>query len=114
MNSNISRWRVELSDDESETYSDYEDFDNSLFSSFEVQQNANAEHSHIPTQSSFSSSNITFRAYFPPWQPSTKLNKLKTHFDKNVLTQYPCVLCSYCSRLQYPTKAKWELYDDNS
>ena len=36
MNSNINRWRVELSDDESETYSDYEDFDNSLFSSFEV------------------------------------------------------------------------------
>lgn len=111
MNSNINRWRVELSDDESETYSDYEDFDNSLFSSFKVRQNANAEHSRIPTQSSFSSSNITFRAYFPPWQPSTKLNKLKTHFDKNVLTQYPCVPCSYCSRLQYPTKARWKLYD---
>src|SRR5687767_6112115 len=106
MNLNINCWRVELPDDESETFSDYEDFDNSLFSSFAVRQAANADHSRIPTQSSLSSSNITFRAYFPPWQPSTKLNNLKTRFDKNILTQYQCVPCSYYSRLQYPTKAK--------
>ena len=112
MNLNINRWRVELSDDESETDSNYGDFDNSLFSSSAVRQNANAEHSRIPFQSSFSSSSITFRAYFPPWQPSTKLSNLKNNFDKNILTQYPCVPCSYCSRLQYPTKARWELYDE--
>ncbi|CAB5357328.1 unnamed protein product [Rhizophagus irregularis] len=112
MDLNINRWRVELSDDESESYSDYEDFDNSLFSSFAVRQTANADHSRVPIQSSFPSSNITFRAYFPPWQPSTKLFNLKSRFDKDVLTQYPCVPCSYCSRLQYPTKARWELYDD--
>ena len=111
MDININCWRVELSDEESES-SDYEDFDDSLFSSFAARQTANADHSRIPTQSSFSSSNITFRAYFPPWQPSTKLCNLKTRFDKNILTQYPCAPCSYCSRLQYPTKAKWELYDD--
>ena len=106
MNLNINHWRVELSDDDSESYfdSDYENFDDSLFSSFAVRQTANAEHSRIPIQSS---SNITFRAYFPSWQPSTKLHNLKTRFDKNILTQYPCVPCSYCSRLQYPTKAKW-------
>jgi hypothetical protein len=111
MNLNINRWRVELSDDDSESYldSDYENFDDSLFSSFAVRQAANAEHSRNPIQSS--SSNITFRAYFPPWQPSTKLYNLKTRFDNTILTQYPCVPCSYCSRLQYPTKAKWELYD---
>ena len=113
MSLNINRWRVELSDNESESYSDYEDFDNSLFSSFAVRQTANADHSRIPIQSSSLPSNIiTFRAYFPPWQPSTKLCNLKTCFDKNILTQYPCAPCSYCSRLQYPTKAKWELYDD--
>ena len=111
MDLNINRWRVELSDEESES-SDYEDFDDSLFSSFAARQTANADHSRISTQSSFSFSNITFRAYFPPWQPSTKLCNLKTRFDKNILTQYPCAPCSYCSRLQYPTKAKWELYDD--
>ena len=112
MDLNINRWRVELSDNESESYSDYEDFDNSLFSSFAVRQTANADHSRIPIQSSSLPSNIiTFRAYFPPWQPSTKLCNLKNRFDKNILTQYPCVPCSYCSRLQYPTKAKWELYD---
>ena len=112
MNLNINRWRVELSDDDdSEPYldSDYENFDDSLFSSFAVRQAANAEHSRNPIQSS--SSNITFRAYFPSWQPSTKLYNLKTRFDNTILTQYPCVPCSYCSRLQYPTKAKWELYD---
>ena len=112
MNLNINCWRVELSDDESETDSNYGDFNNSLFSSSAVRQTANADHSRVPTQSSFSSSNVTFRAYFSPWQPSTKLNNLKTRFDKNILTQYPCVPCSYCSRLQYPTKAKWELYDN--
>lgn len=110
MNLNINRWRIEISDHESESYSD-EDFDNSLFSSFAVRQTANADHSRIPTQSS-SSSNITFRAYFPPWKPSTKLNNLKVRFDEKILTQYPCVPCSYCSHLQYPTKAKWELYNE--
>ena len=108
MNLNINHWRVELSDHEPES----EDFDNSLFSSFAVRQTANTDHSRIPTQSSSSSSNITFRAYFPPWRPSTKLNNLKLRFDEKILTQYPCVPCSYCSRLQYPTKAKWELYDE--
>ncbi|GBC21999.2 DNA helicase PIF1, ATP-dependent [Rhizophagus irregularis DAOM 181602=DAOM 197198] len=103
--------RVELSDHESESYLN-EDFDNSLFSSFAVRQTANADHSRIPTQFSSSPSNITFRAYFPPWRPSTKLNNLKINFDKNVLTQFPCVPCSYCSRLQYPKKAKWELYNE--
>ena len=114
LNININRWRVELSDDESESYSsDYEDFDNSLFSSFAVRQSANTDHSRVPIQSSFSPpSDATFRAFFPPWQPSTNLSRLKTRFDKNILTQYPCVPCSYCSRLQYPTKAKWELYND--
>ncbi|CAB4487273.1 unnamed protein product [Rhizophagus irregularis] len=52
------------------------------------------------------------QAYFPPWQFSTKLFNLKSQFDKDILTQYPCVLCSYCSHLQYPTKARWELYND--
>ena len=113
MDLNINRWRVELSDHESESHSADEDFDNSLFSSFAVRQTANAEHSRNPTQPDFSSSsNTTFRAYFPPWRPSTKLNNLKSRFDKDILTQYPCVPCSYCSRLQYPTKAKWELYNN--
>src|SRR6266480_3625291 len=101
MDLNINRWRVELSDNESESYLDYEDFDDSLFSSFAVRQTANADHSRVPAQSSFSSSNITFRAYFPPWQPSTKLRNLNTRFDKTILTQFPCVPCSYYSRLQY-------------
>ena len=105
MSFTINHWRVELSDDESEYQyldSEYENFDNSLFSSYAVRQQANADHSRIPIQSS--SANITFRAYFPPWQPSVKLSNLKNRFDTSILTQYPCVPCSYCSRLQYPTK----------
>src|SRR5581483_5791215 len=114
MDLDIIRWRVELSDNDSETFTDYEDFDNSLLSSFAIRQNANTSHSHIPVQDSFSSSsNTIIRAYFPPWNPSKKLFNLKNHFNENVLTQYPCVPCSYCSRLQYPTKARWELYDES-
>ncbi|GES97445.1 Pif1-like helicase domain-containing protein [Rhizophagus clarus] len=114
MDLDIIRWRVELSDNDSETLSDYEDFDNSLLSSFAIRQNANTSHSRIPVQDSFSSSSDTIiRAYFPLWNPSKKLLNLKNHFNENILTQYPCVPCSYCSRLQYPTKAKWELYDES-
>lgn len=70
MDLNINRWRVELPDHESESYSD-EEFDNSLFSSFAVRQTANAvrqtanaDHSRIPIQFSSSSSNITFEPIF--------------------------------------------------
>jgi hypothetical protein len=111
MSLNINRWIVELSEDDTESNLDYEDLDNSLFSSSAIRQIANTNHSRVPAQSSFSTSEITFRAYFPPWRPSTKLCNLKNRFDKTILTQYPCVPCSYCSRLQYPTKARWELYD---
>jgi hypothetical protein len=111
MSLNINRWRVELSENDTESSLDYEDLDDSLFSSSAIRQIANTDHSRIPTQSLFSTHETTFRAYFPPWRPSTKLRNLKNHFDKTVLTQYPCVPCSYCSRLQYPTKARWELYD---
>jgi len=114
MDLNITYWRVELTDNDSETLSDDENFDNSLLSSSAIRQNANISHPRNPVQDIFGSSETVFRAYFPPWNPSTKLYNLKNHFNKNVLTQYPCVPCSYCSRLQYPTKAKWELYDINT
>ncbi|CAB5380972.1 unnamed protein product [Rhizophagus irregularis] len=91
MSLNINRWIVEISEDDIESNLDYEDLDNSLFSSSAIRQIANIDHSRVPAQSSFSSSEITFRAYFPPWRPSTKLCNLKTRFDKTILTQYPCV-----------------------
>ncbi|CAB4479038.1 unnamed protein product [Rhizophagus irregularis] len=113
MSFTVNHWRVEVSDNDSESYlnSEHENFDSSLFSSYAVRQQANADHSRIPIQSSLSSANITFRAYFPFWQPSIKLCNLQDRFNTTILTQYPCVPCSYCSCLQYPTKAKWELYD---
>ena len=114
MDLNITYWRVELTDNDSETLSDDKNFDNSLLSSSVICQNANISYPRNPVQDIFGSSETVFRAYFPPWNPSTKLYNLKNHFNKNVLTQYPCVPCSYCSRLQYPTKAKWELYDINT
>ncbi len=75
-----------MSDNDSEFNLDDEHLDSSLFSSFAVHQNANANHSRILVQSSFSFSSITFRAYFLPWQLSIKLCNLKNHFDKNILT----------------------------
>ncbi|CAB5378319.1 unnamed protein product [Rhizophagus irregularis] len=75
MSFTVNHWRVEVSDNDSESYlnSEHENFDSSLFSSYAVRQQANADHSRIPIQPSLSSANITFRAYFPSWQPSIKL-----------------------------------------
>jgi hypothetical protein len=77
MSLNINRWRVELSENDTEPDLDYEDLDNSLFSSSAIRQIANTDHSRIPNQSFFPTSETTFRAYFPPWRPSTKLCNLK-------------------------------------
>ncbi|CAJ0864451.1 1012_t:CDS:2 [Entrophospora sp. SA101] len=39
--------------------------------------------------------------------PSQKFMQVKQKFESYILYQYPCVPCSFCSRLLYPEKAKW-------
>ena len=34
-------------------------------------------------------------------------------FDKLILYQFPCVPCSYCTKLLYPVECKWENCDQN-
>lgn len=41
------------------------------------------------------------------WEPSQKFMQVKQKFESYILYQYPCVPCSFCSRLLYPEKAKW-------
>nr|CAG8647514.1 8694_t:CDS:2 [Entrophospora candida] len=41
------------------------------------------------------------------WEPSQKFMQVKEKFESYILHQYPCVPCSFCSRLLYPEKAKW-------
>ncbi|GBC10072.1 hypothetical protein RclHR1_09310007 [Rhizophagus clarus] len=48
----------------------------------------------------------------PPWRPSTRLRKLHTHFQNTILSQCICLPCAYCGILVYPTKAKWDTYDE--
>ena len=38
---------------------------------------------------------------------------LKNKFELYILTQYPCLPCSYCGRMMYPEKSKWISKNDN-
>ncbi|RHZ81572.1 hypothetical protein Glove_117g359 [Diversispora epigaea] len=53
----------------------------------------------------------TIQFEFDSWRPSNKLKKLYNHFTNTVLNQFPCIPYSYCSRLLYPSDAKWIIYD---
>src|SRR6266511_453067 len=44
-----------------------------------------------------------------PWRPSKTLENLIKKFNDLILYQYPCVPCSYCTKLLYPIECKWEI-----
>ena len=50
---------------------------------------------------------------YDPWRPSITLIKLMEKFNNLILYQYPCIPCSYCTKLLYPIECKWENYDQN-
>ena len=41
------------------------------------------------------------------WRPSDTLLKVLRRLHEIDYTQFPCVPCSYCSRLLYPNQIKW-------
>lgn len=41
------------------------------------------------------------------WRPSDSFRKILRSLYENDYAQYPCVPCSYCSRLLYPHSTKW-------
>lgn len=74
------------------------------------------EHNNPPTplhESSNDSNNnpteINSRSY---WRPSATLRKILTHLTNNEFAQFPCIPCSYCSRLLYPHSTKWIVKDE--
>ena len=46
------------------------------------------------------------------WRPSNTLRKILCRLYEDDYTQFPCVPCSYCSRLLYPHSAKWIIRDE--
>ncbi|CAG8779998.1 3056_t:CDS:1, partial [Gigaspora rosea] len=47
------------------------------------------------------------------WSVSIELRKIMDEFDQEILTQFPCVPCSVCSKLMYPKKSMWIQRDHN-
>ena len=41
------------------------------------------------------------------WRPSNELKKILRLLYEEDYAQFPCVPCSYCSRLLYPHSVKW-------
>ena len=49
----------------------------------------------------------------PYWRPSERFQKVLRILHEDDYAQFPCVLCSYCSRLLYPLSANWVTRDNN-
>ncbi|CAG8842046.1 38338_t:CDS:1, partial [Gigaspora margarita] len=44
---------------------------------------------------------------------STKMQEIMDYFEDTILHQFPCVPCSFCSKLMYPEKSEWIMCDPN-
>ena len=64
--------------------------------------------SEIPLSQTYDSSNITY------WRPSDELQKVLRLLYKEDYAQFPCVPCSYCSRLLYPQSAEWVVRNNDT
>src|SRR5687767_10395835 len=93
--------------------SNYETFDSTFLSSTENIRSSNSNHPRAPTNI-YTSINFAFQSnnlLLNPWRPSNKLLKLHDKFQTTILYQFPCVPCSYCSKLMYPAEARWIIYN---
>ena len=41
------------------------------------------------------------------WRPSAAIRRILNHLTNGDFAQFPCIPCSYCSRLLYPHSIKW-------
>ena len=90
-----------------------ESFDASFTSSFTNIQRVNSNHQRAPPNP-YTSTNFPLTSVnldFSPWHPSKKLSNLHKRFQDVILYQHPCIPCSYCSRLMYPSETRWLCYD---
>ena len=46
------------------------------------------------------------------WRPCTALCRVLSHLTNDDFAQFPCIPCSYCSRLLYPHSTKWIIRDE--
>ena len=53
--------------------------------------------------------NIDIQLY---WRPSDTLHKILRSLYEDDYAQFPCIPCSYCTRLLYPHSTKWLVRDD--
>ncbi|RHZ53160.1 hypothetical protein Glove_450g4 [Diversispora epigaea] len=86
-------------------------FDVSFMSGSTIQINTNSDHSQISQRTS--QLQITVHNFLP-WTLSKKLENLKNRFENVILYQFPCIPCSYCSRLIYPCDAKWIIHNQET
>ena len=90
-----------------------ESFDASFTSLFTNIQRVNSNHQRAPPNP-YTSTNFPLTSVnldFSPWRPSKKLSNLHKRFQDVILYQHPCIPCSYCSRLMYPSETRWLCYD---
>ena len=75
-------------------------------------------HDNHSTLSSSSQPDISLTQTFnssptPYWRPSDRFQKILRILHEDDYAQFPCIPCSYCSRLLYPLSAKWVTRDNN-
>ena len=46
------------------------------------------------------------------WRPCTALCRILNYLTNDDFAQFPCIPCSYCSRLIYPHSTKWIIRDE--
>ena len=89
-----------------------ESFD-TFFTSYTNLHNVNSDHQRAPPNPYISTNflSTSVNLLFSPWRPSKKLFNLHKKFQDQILYQHPCIPCSYCSRLMYPSETRWMHYD---
>jgi hypothetical protein len=93
--------------------SNYETFDDTFLSSTENIRLVNSYHPRAPTNI-YTSTNFALQPenlVFNPWRPPRKLSNLHKKFQETILYQFPCIPCSYCSKLMYPNETRWTIYN---
>jgi DNA replication protein DnaC len=74
---------------------------------------ANSNHSRNPVINNNTTTTSFIDSNHQPWRPSKSLENLIEKFNNLILYQYPCIPCSYCTRLLYPIECRWENYNQN-
>ena len=67
----------------------------------------NTESAPFHEPSTSSNNELTENNNYSYWRPCTALYRILNHLINDDFAQFPCIPCSYCSRLIYPHSTKW-------